>query len=253
MFETIRRVGIIELNRPAKFNAINEALWAELTSALRALEAADVRVVLLRARGKNFCTGGDLAAVKEMRTSRARWADFIRVGHESLRALEASRLPVVAAIQGLCLAGGLEIALACDVAFAAKNAQFGDQHSNYGLIPGAGGTQRLPRAIGLRRALDFFYSGKWADAETAMQFGLVNYVVEPERLHEAAMQYCAMLAERSPHGLVAMKRLARGGLHMEVNEALRFEEEAVVDELLHEDISEGLAAFEARRKPVFGS
>jgi len=250
-FEIIQRVGVIELNRPEKFNSINRALWAGLMAALRALEAADVRIILLQASGKNFCTGGDLTEIKELRASRPRWAEFIRTGHETLKSLEASPLPIVAAIQGLCLAGGLEIALSCDVVFAAADAKFGDQHSYYGLIPGAGGTQRLPRKVGLGRALDLLYSAKWIDARTAFDFGMVNYVVPPEELRLSALKYCETLAERSPHGLAAMKRLTRGGLHMDSNMALRFEEDSVVEDLLHADVSEGLDAFETRRKPSF--
>ncbi len=250
-FEIVRRVGVIELNRPEKFNSINGALWVGLTAALKALEAADVRIILLQARGKNFCTGGDLTEIKELRVSRPRWAEFIRTGHETLKSFEASPLPVVAAIQGLCLAGGLEIALSCDVIFAAEDAKFGDQHSYYGLIPGAGGTQRLPRKVGLGRALDLLYSAKWIDACTALDFGLVNYVVPLEDLRASALKYCEKLTERSPHGLAAMKRLARGGLHMDSTTALRLEENSVVEDLLHADVSEGLDAFEARRKPSF--
>ena len=247
-------VGIIELNRPEKFNCISSALKEGLLKALRKLEApgSGIRVILLRANGKHFCTGADLEEVKALRADRARFADFVH-GSEVLIAFEASGLPVVAAVHGMCLAGGLEMMLACDVVFASSDARFGDQHAQFGLVPGWGGSQRLPRMIGLRRSLDLFFSARWVDAETALQFGLVNHVVPPERLQQAAVEYCQALSERSREGLAAMKRLARRGLDMEWNAALRFEEDEVVDMLLNEDVTEGLAAFEARRKPVFKS
>ena len=252
--ETVGPVGMVELNRPEKFNCLSVGIQKGLQQALRRLQApgSGIRVILLRARGKHFCTGADLDEVRAMRADRALFADFVH-GSEVLKALEASDLPVVAAVQGLCLAGGLELMLACDVVFAAGDARFGDQHAQYGLVPGWGGSQRLPRLIGLRRSLDLFFSARRVDAETALQFGLVNYVVEPERLHQAALEYCQTLAERSRPGLAVMKRLGRRGLDMEWDAALRFEEDTIVDALLDEDVTEGLAAFEARRKPVFRS
>src|SRR3546814_12056265 len=112
---------------------------------------------------------------------RKRLESFIRNGHETLKLIEQSPLPAVCAVQGLCLAGGLELFLSCDVAFAARSAKFGDQHSRYGLVPGWGGSQRLPRTIGSRRALDLCLSARWIDAAQAESWGLVNYVRSEER------------------------------------------------------------------------
>lgn len=254
LVETVGPVGIIELNRPEKFNCLSVGIQEGLPQALRTLEApgSGIRVILLRARGKHFCTGADLDEVRALRAEPARFAEFVH-GSEVLKALEASELPVVAAVHGMCLAGGLELMLACDVVFAASDARFGDQHAQYGLVPGWGGSQRLPRLIGLRRALDLFYSARRLDAQTALQAGLVNYVEEPERLQHAALEYCQTLAQRSRPGLAAMKRLGRRGLDLAWDAALRFEEEVVVDLLLGEDVTEGLSAFEQRRQPIFKS
>jgi len=245
-------VGIIELNRPEKFNCLSVGIKNALPGAIKSLEepGSGTRVILLRAKGKHFCTGADLDDIKAIRSDRAGLADMVR-GARVLELFEASELPVVASVHGMCLAGGLELMLACDVVFAASDARFGDQHAQFGLVPGWGGSQRLPRIIGLRRAMDLFYSARWVDAQTALQFGLVNHVVDPERLQEAALEYCQTLAERSRGGMAAMKRLARRGLDMEWTEALRFEEEVVVDVLMQEDTTEGLNAFQERRKPVF--
>jgi enoyl-CoA hydratase len=247
-------VGIIELARPEKFNSLSIAVTAGLKRALDEFErpGSEVRAVLVRAQGKNFCTGADLDEVLSLRGDAEQVRSFIAPAHRALRRLEASPLPVVAACQGLALAGGLELIMACDVVFAAQDARFGDQHAQYGLLPGFGGSQRLPRIVGVRRALDLCFSARWIDAETALQWGLVNYVIPPEGLADAALDYCRTLATRSRPGLATMKRLARASLEGSLDASLALEEATVIEGLLHDDASEGLAAFRARRTPQFG-
>ncbi len=246
-------VGIIELARPEKFNCLSMSVHAGIEEAVDAFEQADsgVRAILIRAQGKHFCTGADLDEVKALRADPARLQHFISYGHGVLKRLERSDLPVVAACQGLTLAGGSELMLACDVIFAAQDARFGDQHAQFGLIPGWGGSQRIPRIVGLRRGLDLFFSARWIDADTALQWGLVNYVVAPEALGEAALEYCAKLATRSRIGMATMKRLARQGMEGSSEHGLKLEENLASAALLDDDVNEGLAAFEARRVPVF--
>ncbi|MFN0161856.1 MAG: enoyl-CoA hydratase/isomerase family protein [Burkholderiales bacterium] len=246
-------VGVIELARPEKFNCLSLAAFAAIDAALDGFEATDsgVRAVLVRAQGKNFCTGADLEEVKGLRQSAADLRDFIARGHRVFKRFEKSDLPVVAACQGLALAGGSELMLSCDVVFMAKDAKVGDQHAQFGLVPGWGGTQRFPRVIGLRRSLDLMFSARWIDADTALSWGLTNYVVEPEALHAEAMAYCQKLATRSRTGLATMKRLARQGMEGSALAGLTLEEQVVSAALLGEDVSEGLAAFEARRSPQF--
>jgi len=246
------KVGIIELARPQVFNCLSMAAFRQIDAARQAFEAdAGVRVILVRAQGRNFCTGADLDDVKSRLQDAQALRAFIAGGHAMLSAFEASRLPVVAAVQGLCLAGGIELALACDVVFAARSARFGDQHAQFGLVPGWGGTQRLPRAIGLRRALDLMLSARWIDAAAALDWGIANYVADDDKLNDEAMAYCTTLASRSAAGLALMKRLARDGAQMTLQDALALEVDAVVDALRSADVAEGLSAFEARRKPVF--
>ena len=246
-------VGIVELARPEKFNSLSIALTEGLRAALDDFErpGSGIRAVLVRAQGKNFCTGADLDEVLALRGDAEQVWRFIGPAHRALRRFEASPLPIVVACQGLALAGGLELMLACDVAFAAQDARFGDQHAQYGLLPGFGGSQRLPRIVGVRRALDLFFSARWIDAETALQWGLVNYVVAPEALADAALDYCRLLATRSRPGLATMKRFSHEGLEGSLDAGLALEEASVVVGLLHEDASEGLAAFRARRPPRF--
>jgi enoyl-CoA hydratase len=246
-------VGVIELARPEKFNCLSLGVLAAIDAALDDFEApgSGVRAILVRAQGRHFCTGADLEEVKGLRQSAAALRDFISRGHRVMKRLEKSDLPVVAACQGLALAGGSELMLSCDVIFMAKDAKVGDQHAQFGLVPGWGGTQRFPRVVGLRRSLDLMFSARWIEADTALAWGLANYVVEPDQLHAAAMAYCQKLTTRSREGLKIMKRLVRDGLEGQPLAGLTLEEQVVSVALLGEDVSEGLAAFEGKRAPQF--
>ncbi len=245
-------VGIVELNRPDKFNCLSSAVIAGLNAALDRFASDDaVRAVLVRGNGKHFCTGADLDEVLAARNSREALAAFMAGGHAVLRRFEALPLPVVAAVHGLALAGGLEVMMACDVVYAAASARFGDQHARFGLVPGWGGSQRLPRLVGLRRALELMYSARWLDAEEAKAWGLVNQVVPEAELEAAALGFCRELAARNREGLAAMKRFARQGLDLTLGEGLALEEREVVEAMMTDNVSEGLAAFQERREPNF--
>ena len=247
-------VGIIELARPEKFNCLSLDVHQRISAARAEFEAdRNIRSILIRAQGKHFCTGADLTEVKGKLNDPAALDHFIAFGMKNLRALETSTLPVVVAVQGLCLAGGIELMLSCDVCFAAESAQFGDQHAQFGLIPGWGGSQRLTRLMGLRRALDLMFSARWLKADEARQAGLVNYVVPDADLHQAALEYCQTIATRSRRGIAEMKRLAREGADMAIDQQMRLERDAAVRALPGEDVAEGLDAFENRRKPAFKS
>jgi enoyl-CoA hydratase len=245
------RVGVIELCRPEKFNCLSAEVLDLIGAAVKDFKSGAARAILVRSQGKHFCTGADLDEVKQLRQDRGALMQFLERGQQTFRALEQSPLPVVAAVQGLALAGGLELMLACDVVFAAKSARFGDQHARYGLLPGWGGSQRLPRVVGLRRALDLFFSARWIEAEEALQWGLVNRLSDGAALHRDAFAYCRDLAGRSQAGLALMKRAAREGADMTLKDALSLEVELAGTGLLSADVSEGLAAFEARREPRF--
>lgn len=240
-------VGILTLARPARRNALLPEDRVAMLAALRQFEATPaIRAVLIDADGRDFCTGMDLDAFQALRRNPAALDAFLAEGHALATALEASPLPVVAAVQGLCLAGGLELALCCDIILAADDARFGDQHARYGLLPAWGGTQRLPRAIGRPRALDLMLTGRWIDAAEAAQWGLVSRVLPAEALAAEALACCTVLAAGSAPALAAMKRLACSG-------SLDAETEAAMALLPGADATEGLAAFSDRRKPVFGA
>ncbi len=244
-------VGVMTLNRPEKYNCISTALLDGMEAAMDRFESDPaVRAVLVRAEGKAFCTGADLSEVLERRTAET-LAPYIAQIHQIMRRLEASALPVIAAVQGLCLAGGIELMLACDIVFAGRAARIGDQHAQYGLVPGGGGSQRLPRLVGLRRALDLMFTARWLEPEEALEWGLVNYIAEDEALDERAMTYCRELAQKSRAGLAYMKQISRQGLDGPLDAGLRLEENAAVIALLGADATEGLNAFQARRPPNF--
>jgi enoyl-CoA hydratase len=247
-------VGILELARPGKFNCLSRRCFELMREGLDEFEQdTSVRVLLIRAQGKNFCTGADLEQVDTFGGSGDAAGDNSALGHEVLRRLESSRLPVIAAVQGLCLAGGMELMMACDLVIAGESARIGDQHARYGLIPGWGGSQRLPRLIGLRRALDLFFSAKWIDARTAESWGLVNQIVADTALQDAALKLCSELARRHGYGLELMKRLARQGLDMPLQAGLKMETDTIPSLMASPGMQEGLAAFIERREPDFKS
>ncbi|MEL0082041.1 MAG: enoyl-CoA hydratase/isomerase family protein [Gammaproteobacteria bacterium] len=244
-------VGVIELNRADKFNCLSTGVHDHIEEAVDRFEADQrIRSILICATGKHFCTGADLDQVHQFRDA-DNFGEFIEQGHRVLRRLENSELPVVAAVQGFCLAGGLELMLACDLVFAARSAQFGDQHAQYGLIPGWGGSQRLPRLIGQRRALDLMFSARWVDAPTALDWGLVNYLVEDAELHPQALDYCHTLGRRSRGGIMTMKRLVHDGAQLTIEQALELEINVAGQAMAAPDVSEGLAAFADKREPDF--
>ncbi|RLA15427.1 MAG: enoyl-CoA hydratase/isomerase family protein [Gammaproteobacteria bacterium] len=244
-------VGVIELNRADKFNCLSSAVHDSIEAAIDRFEASDhIRSVLICATGKHFCTGADLDEVQAYRAN-DNFGEFIEHGHRVLLRLERSALPVVAAVRGLCLAGGLELVLACDVVFAAEGARFGDQHAQYGLVPGWGGSQRLPRVVGQRRALDLMFSARWIDASAALNWGLANYVVADAELHSEALEYCHTLGRRSRGGIMTMKRLVHDGIQLSIDEALALEVAVAGQAMAAPDVSEGLSAFAEKRDPDF--
>lgn len=245
-------VGIIEISRPDVFNALSSAVLSGLRDSLKTLEQnSSVKVVLIKTAGKNFCTGADLNEVNEGLKSPEVLERFLRNGHAALRTLERSPLPVVIVVQGLALAGGLELMLAGDVVFAGRTARFGDQHAQFGLIPGWGGSQRLPRIVGSRRALDLFLGVRWIDAKTAFDWALVNYVVDDDQLVDEALSYCRKICERSPAGLSEMKRLGRLHSDRTLDADLEAEIQAALKYLPGSDVAAGIEAFRTKSSPKF--
>ena len=180
-------IGRVVLNRPAQLNAISPSLLEDLDTVCAGVEAdPTVRAVTLTAAGRAFCAGADLKAVREISPDPEKWARFMRLWHRVFNRIEALPVPVVAGVQGLALAGGLELTLVADLVVAEEGARLGDQHANFGLVAGGGGSQRLPRLIGARRAKEMMLLGGWLGARGSSelhrvlgQFGIVAGALEP--------------------------------------------------------------------------
>ncbi|MBI2861489.1 MAG: enoyl-CoA hydratase [Chloroflexi bacterium] len=251
-FEKQDRIAKITLNRPDKLNAIGEETLTELQEVVYQLQEDDsVRVVVLASTGRAFSAGADLESLRQKGANPREMDAFLRLWNRVFTAIENLNKPVIASVQGFALAGGLELLMVCDLVIASESAQIGDAHSNFGLIPGGGNSQRLPRAIGARRAKELMYTGDFLSARDAERIGLVNRVVPAEQLEAETLALAQKLAEKSPVGLAAIKRLAQRGLEMDLASGLELELTALTTHMMTEDAKEGVTAFAEKRKPVF--
>lgn len=244
----------ITLNRPEALNAINPDLVSELDAALTRADANEaLRCVVITGAGRAFCAGADLKAINGQLAGDA--GDFTKGFVTELLAvlnrIERFRLPVIAALNGMALAGGLELVLVCDLVIAAESARIGDAHANYGLIPGGGGSVRLPRKIGPMRAKELMFTGAFVPAAALVDAGLVTRVVADDALNDAVAALVAELATKSPLGLARMKQLVNDGMEQPLATALRLEFTLIEAHAGSADMAEGLAAFEVKRKPKF--
>jgi enoyl-CoA hydratase len=238
-----------QLNRPEALNALSPPVVAGLGRAIElAEELPAVRALVISAVGRVFCAGADL---KFLQSSPEHRAAFLRSVGELFSRLEACARPVVAAVNGLALAGGLELVLSCDLVYASESARFGDAHSNYGLIPGGGGSVRLPRRIGLNHAKYLMFTGETVPASSPVLSGLVNCIVPDGELDAAVEQLVQKLAAKSPLGLQRMKQLLNDAMEQSVATGLRLELAASDAHAMSADMQEGLAAFAEKRSPRF--
>lgn len=243
----------ITLSRAEKLNPIDWATIRELTRAIAELEATDCLAVVITGSGRSFSAGGDLEGYISLYQSKERFQQFLDDFFNMLDAIERSQKIYIAAVNGVCVAGGLELLLACDLSVAADTARIGDGHLNFGQLPGAGGSQRLPHAIGLLRAKHLILTGKLLTAAEAERIGLVGEVVPAAELDAAAMRYVTDMAEKSPVGISGAKHLTNLTLTMPMAEGLKYELAYVHRYATEEpDATEGLIAFRDKRKPVFG-
>src|ERR1700677_497135 len=239
-------VGHVVLNRPRVLNALNYTVVLELEQAVRELET-QARVILIEGAGDHFCAGADLRYVAETQKMR----EFIEQINRAFFCIERAPIPVVAAVQGYALAGGFELMQACDVVIVAENAVIGDEHSNFGLIPGGGGTQRLSRLIGRQRALALLLSGDRLDGQEAVAWGLAYRSVPFPQLAEQSLAFAQRLATKSQGGLKALKYLVDCGSEKVLTEAIELEVDTFLEWVRGRDAQEGLRAFQERRPPNF--
>jgi len=247
------QVAWLRLARPEALNAIDQGVVDALNRHLTTVEESSARVVVLTGQGRAFCAGADLKALatEDGTVPPESVARFVQGISQALRRLAQLPLPVIGAINGLAVAGGLELLLACDIVLAAEGAEIGDAHANYGLLPGAGGAVRLPRIVGATVAKYMMFTGRFWPAGELVAHGLVNEVVPGAELEERATALARELARRSRGGLATMKRLIDDGLSQPVDTALRLEAHAHDAHSYSADFVEGITSFREGRSPVF--
>jgi enoyl-CoA hydratase len=242
-------VGIVTLNRPQALNALNAELIRELGAALDDLEADPaIGAIVLTGSEKAFAAGADIKEMAEKTYMQAYAEDFITRGWERVG---QCRKPVVAAVAGFALGGGCEVAMMCDIVIAAENARFGQPEINLGTMPGAGGTQRLPRFIGKAKAMDLCLTGRMMDATEAERAGLVSRIVPADKLMEEAVAVAEKIGQLSRPISMMVKESVNRAFETTLAEGVRFERRLFHSTFATEDQKEGMAAFIDKRKPAF--
>lgn len=250
-FEQDGAIGILTIDRPKSLNALDPATLAELAACLETVRADDgVRCLILTGAGERaFVAGADISVMASM--SPLEGKKFAALGLGVARGLEELPIPVIAAVNGFALGGGIELALACDLIVAAHTAKFGQPEINLGVIPGFGGTQRLARRIGLPLARELIYTGDMIDAETAQRYGLVNRVVPAAACLDEAKTLARTLAGKPPVAIRQAKAAINAGSDMDLQNGCRFETEAFALSFSTADKAEGMSAFLEKRTPKF--
>jgi enoyl-CoA hydratase len=243
-------IGWITLNRPDKLNALNRQVFERLGAALTDLEASESAAVgVLHGSGRAFAAGADIEDYVDISVEHYR--AFMDVGRAPTDLIGRLSKPVIAAVQGFALGGGFELVLACDLVVAAENARFGLPEPKLGLVPGGGGTQRLPRVVGRVRANEVLLTGRFLTAQEAYEWGIVNRVVAKEELLAAAGELAATIVANAPQPLSVIKQLTREGLEPSLGDALTLEQDQTARLITTDDAREGIAAFVEKRPPRF--
>ncbi len=244
-----RQVAIVTLNRPKQLNALNDQLMDELATALKGFESDDtVGCIIITGSEKAFAAGADISAMATMTFADAYGRDFITRNWEQIRQI---RKPVIAAVSGFALGGGCELAMMCDFIIAADNAKFGQPEIKLGIIPGAGGTQRLPRAVGKAKAMDLALTGRMMDAVEAERAGLVSRVVPLAQLMDEALGAALMICSFSQPSVMAAKESINRAFESGLSDGVMFERRLFHAMFATEDQKEGMDAFVNKRKAVF--
>jgi len=251
LFEIEEGIATITFNRPKAMNAMNSETMGELLHAVTNCKNDDgVKGIILTGAGeKAFVAGADIAEMQNLRPKEA--LAFMELGHETLRLLETLPKPSIAAVNGFALGGGTEITMACDIRFASETARFGQPEILIGLIPGWGGTQRLPRLIGMGRAKELVMSGELIDAKRAYEIGLVNRIFPPDQLLTEAKKFARKLAGMPGFAVKMAKHAINFGYDLAIDNAIRIEVECCAQCFSTDDQKEGMKAFLEKRKPVF--
>jgi enoyl-CoA hydratase len=249
LVETRGRVGLVTLNRPKALNALSDALIDELGEALHAFDADDnVGAMIITGSEKAFAAGADIAMMSKYSYMDAYKSDYITRNWEAVRRI---RKPIIAAVAGFALGGGCELAMLCDIIIAADSAKFGQPEIKLGIMPGAGGTQRLPRAVSKAKAMDMCLTARFMDADEAERAGLVSRVVPASSLLDEAISAATTIAEFPLPAVMMVKESINSAYETTLAEGVRFERRLFHSLFSTEDQKEGMAAFLEKRKPVF--
>ncbi len=249
LVETRGRVGLLTLNRPKALNALNDPLMDELGAALLAFEAdAGIGAIVITGSEKAFAAGADIGAMKDWSYMDVYGSEYITRNWETLKRV---RKPVIAAVAGYALGGGCELAMMCDIVIAADTARFGQPEIKLGVIPGAGGTQRLTRAVGKSKAMDLVLTARMMHADEAERSGLVSRVVPADKLLDEALEAATVIASMSLPAVMMAKECVNRAFEVSLNEGLLFERRVFHSLFATEDQKEGMAAFTEKRKPDF--
>ena len=247
--EGARKTGLITLNRPKQLNALNDALMDDLGAALKAFDAdAAIGCIVITGSEKAFAAGADITAMAKFTLADSYGADFITRNWETIRSV---RKPVIGAVAGFALGGGCELAMMCDFIIAADNAKFGQPEIRLGIIPGAGGTQRLPRAVGKAKAMDMVLTSRMIDAAEAERAGLVSRVVPLAELMSVALAAAESINELSGAAVMMAKESVNRAFEGTLADGIMFERRLFHTLFATEDQKEGMDAFLNKRKPVF--
>ncbi len=249
--EVLEAVATITVNRPAAMNAMTVTTLQELGMAVSELStASDVRAVIITGAGeKAFIAGGDISQLRDMNPGDARSLSLLAQG--VFNSIEHSPKPFIAAVNGYALGGGCELAMSCDVRIASDKARFGQPEVNIGILPGFGGSQRLPRLVGKGRALEMILTGDMIDADEALRIGLVNRVVQQAELMAVARALALKISSRSQSAVSLCKELVINGMEMDIERAFRYEADLFALSFTTSDQKEGMTAFLEKRPPVF--
>lgn len=241
-------VAVLTIDRPKALNALNPEVLADLKAAFEAIDQNAVRCVVLTGAGdKSFVAGADIGSMSTM--SKAEGEAFGKLGNDIFLAVESFPLPVIAAVNGFALGGGCELAMSCDIRICSDNAVFGQPEVGLGITPGFGGTQRLPRLVGMGMAKQLLYTARNIDAPEALRIGLVNAVVPQAELMETAVKMANTIARNAPIAVRACKKAVNEGMQVSIDKAVEIEEKLFGGCFETHDQVEGMACFLSREKP----
>ena len=241
-------VAVLTIDRPKALNALNPEVLADLKAAFEGLDQNTVRCVVLTGAGdKSFVAGADIGSMSTM--TRAEGEAFGKLGNDIFLMIESFPLPVIAAVNGFALGGGCELAMSCDIRICSDNAMFGQPEVGLGITPGFGGTQRLPRIVGLGMAKQLLYTARNIDAAEALRIGLVNAVIPQAELLDAALKMAGQIAKNAPIAVRACKKAVNEGMQVSIDKAVVIEEKLFGGCFETHDQVEGMACFLSREKP----